>query len=276
MPELYHTKKDAKSSYDPQIGEAAKASAALADRSVKFSEDFYNQHIAPLLDAQTQQSATSAANENALFASNMADMQQQRDRYNKYGIPAEDRYYKMANEYSSADEEQKQAGLAIGDVRAANAGAASTMNRQLASLGIDPTSPAAIAARNDNLVMGAAAEAGAANRARQAAKTLGMQISADAANFGRGGTSQVLGFGGAASGNTQGALGAASTGLAGANSSAGVVQSGYGLGLKGYAQNLDAFTSRANAQTQANAQSAAGFGKLLGTAAGFALGVPGG
>lgn len=273
MLETYLTKKNSKSSYDPKVGEAAAANARIAERSMQFSEDFYNQYIAPLIIEQTAQTRDSRANENKLFDANLEDMSLNRERYKKYGIPAEDRYYKMVDEYSAPDEQEKQAGLALGDVRTAAAGQRAQLNRQLGSMGIDPTSPAAIAAATDAAVLNTAAEAGASTRARQAAKALGMQLTQDAANFGRGGQSSVLAFGQAASGNNQSAVGMGATTLGAVNQGAGVVQAGYGLGLKGYGQNLDAYTSLRQTQMQAKAQSSGGFGQLLGTAIGAYAGL---
>lgn len=263
--ERYACKKDAKGAYDPQVGAAAAANTALAERAQSFSEDYYTKYITPMLEQMTGASKDTQDNQNKLFADNLADMQTARERYQKFGIPAEEKYFKMANDYSSKEEEQRQAGLAIGDQRTAQASQQGQMNRQLASIGIDPTSPAAISAMGDMAVMGAANQAGAATRARQAAKSLGMQITSDAANFGRGGQSAVLGFGQAASGNTNAAFGTASGALAGANSGAGVAQTAQQIGLKGYGANLDAYTSLNKASMDAQAQSQAGLGNFLGT-----------
>lgn len=265
MPSSTYCGKDSKQSYDPQVGEAAKANAAIAERSMQFSEDYYNKYVAPLLEQMTAASKDTQANQNELYKQNFQDLQTARDRYTKYGIPAEDRYFNMVNDYSSADEEQKQATAAIGDVRTAAAGQRATMVRGLQAVGINPTSPAAISAASDLAVANVAAEAGAANRARQAAKGLGIQLTSDAANFGRGGQSSVLSFGQAASNNTNSALGATATGLQGVNSGASTVQNGYSLGLKGYGANLDAYTSLQSNAMQANAQADSGFGSFLGT-----------
>lgn len=265
---VWSTKKNSKGAYDPQVGEAAKANAAIADRSMQFSEQYFKDYVAPMLEEMTSSTHQAQQNENELYADNRADQQLARKRYQEYGIPAENKYYQMADEYSAPQEEQRQAGLALGDVRTAQAGQKATMQRSLAGMGIDPTSPAAIAAMGDMAVMGSAAEAGASTRARQAAKALGMQLTSDAANFGRGGQSAVLNFGQAASGNTTAGASVSGAGLSGANSGAGVVQNGYGLGLKGYGANLDAYTSLNNTSMQINAQANAGLGKFLGTAAG--------
>lgn len=266
-----YCKKDSAPSYDPQVGEAAKANAAIAERSMQFSEDYYNKYVAPLLEEMTAASKSTRANQDELFSQNMQDLQMQRDRYQKYGVPAEDRYFNAVDQYSSKEEEERQATAAIGDVRTAAAGQKAQMDRTLASRGINLTSPAAIMAQSDMAVANAAAEAGAANRARTAAKALGLQLTSDAANFGRGGQSSVLAFGQAASGNTNAALGATTTGLGAAGSGAGVVQNGYSLGLKGYGQNLSAYTSLQSSATQQNAQADAGFGNFLGTVIGAGI-----
>jgi hypothetical protein len=249
-------KKDAKGAYDPQVGEAAAANSALAERSVQFSEDYFNKYIAPAIEQMTAASADTQRNQNELYADNKADMQTQRDRYKKFGIPAEDAYYKAVQDYNEPEKAEQMARAAGGDQAAAQANQKQQVARQMAGLGIDPSSPAAISAMGDMAIMGAAASAGAVTRAREAAKMIGMQLKSDAANFGRGGQSAVLGYGG---------VGLQQGGLAGANSGAAVNQAGYGLGLKGYGANLDAYTSLNKASMEASAQSQAGLGNFLGT-----------
>jgi len=251
--------------YDPQVGAAAAKNAEIAEKSMQFSEDYFNKYMAPLINEMTAQSADTRKNENELYASNKKSMDQAQQRYEQYGIPAEDRYFKMVDEYSAPQEEERQAGLAIGDARVAQQGQRQQLNRSLAGLGIDPTSPAAMAAMSDQAVLGAATETGAANRARAAAKTLGMQLSSDAANFGRGGQSSTLAFGQAAQGNTAASAATGGAAVGSAGSGAGVVQNGYGLGLKGYGANLDAYSGMAQqAKAQAGA-AAAGIGNMLGS-----------
>lgn len=264
-------KKDAKGTYDPQVGAAADASAATAAKSEQFSEDYYNKYITPLLQTQSDLAKQANDREDKLYNANMADMQLSDQRYQQYGIPAEDNYYKMVQNYSAPQYQEQQAQAALGDNKVAQASAQGDMTRRMQSMGIDPSSPAAISALSDMAVSNAAANATAQTRARTAAQQLGMSLTSDAANFGRGGSSAVLNFGNAAQGNT--AAGAAITGsaLQGANSGASVVQTGYGLGLKGYGQNLDAYTSMNNASMQAQGQASAGLGQFLGAVGGAAI-----
>lgn len=204
-----------------------------------------------------------------------------RDRYKKYGIPAEDKYYDMVSKYSEPEEEARQAEGAIGDLRVAQQSQRGQLSRQYSSLGIDPTSPAAISAASDAAVMGTAAEAAAANRARNAARSLGMSLTSDAANFGRGGSSGILQFGGAASGNNQAGFGIANGSVAGVNAGAatplagaGIAQTGYGNAIRGYSANLDAYTGLQKSAMDANAASSAGFGRMLGGVASSFMGMP--
>lgn len=251
--------------YGPQIAAQTAANTALAERSQDFSENYYNTYVAPLMEQMTAQSKSSTSNENALFAANLDQMNVAKERYTKYGIPAEDAYYKMVQKYSEPEEENRQATAALGDVRTAAGNQRGTLSRQWSALGIDPTSPAALSAMSDSAVMNTAAEAGAANRARAAAKQLGMSLTSDAANFGRGGQSGILQFGAAASGNTQGAFGVANGAVQGSSAGASVPMAGYSQAMKGYSSNLDSLTSLQNQAAQINSQAGSGLGSLVGT-----------
>lgn len=264
-------KKGSGPGYDPQVAANAAAQTALAERTQKFTEDYYNKYITPLLDQQSKLATTADKRESDMFDMNMKQMKTADDRYQKYGIPAETAYYDMVKNYSSTDEEQKQAEGAIGDQRVAAQGQQKDQQRRMAGLGIDPTSPAYLAAMSDNAVQNSALEAAASTKARAAAKGLGMQLTQDAANFGRGGASTILGFGQAASGNTAAGLGANSAALQGANAGAGTVLAGAGVGLKAYGSNLDTYGSLQKTQMGINAQAAAGLGNFLGTVAGAAI-----
>jgi hypothetical protein len=101
MRDRYFLKKDAKGAYDPQVGAAATAQTALAQQAQQWNQDFYNQHVAPSLDAMATQTKESTDQQNQLFALNMAQTQQAADRYNTLGIPAENSYYQMVKDYSA-------------------------------------------------------------------------------------------------------------------------------------------------------------------------------
>jgi hypothetical protein len=236
-------RKAKKNAYDPQIGEAAKANTALAQQAQDWNKDYFEKYVAPAMAQLTTESQTNLDRQGKLFDIQYDQTKTAADRYKTLGIPAEDRYYKMVDEYSAPAEQEKQAAAALGDVRTAQAGQQQQMGRQLRGLGIDPSSPAALAARSDMAVQNAATEAGASTRAREAAKVLGMSLTSDAANFGRGGASGVLqaagGAGGAANAGMSGAAAAAGTAPGGAAN----VNTGFGLAGKSYGANLDAYTS---------------------------------
>lgn len=256
--------KKVKNQYDPQIGAAAAQNAAIAQQSLDFNKEYFEKYVTPLLAQQSQLATQANDRETEMFNLNKTQMQTQLDRYNKYGIPAEDAYYNMVKNYSSEEEQAKQAEYAIGDIRTGMAAQQGNITRRMTGLGIDPSSPAAQAVMADMGIQQGAMEAAAANRARDSAKAMGMQLTSDAANFGRGGTSNVLAFGQAASGNNLNGLNAVGSALQGANSGSAGMNTGFGLGLQGYGNNLSAYTSLGRTSMEASAQASTGLGNLLG------------
>jgi hypothetical protein len=264
MRDRYYSKKDAKGAFDPQVGAAAQAQTALAQHAQDWNEQFYNEQVAPVLQQMTKESEVNLGRQGELFDLNMAQAKQAADRYNTLGIPAEDAYYKMVKDYSAPDEQERQARAALGDVRTAAASQQQQMQRRFSGLGIDPTSPAALSAQSDIAVQQAATEAGAATRARDAAKTLGMQLTGDAANFGRGQASSVLGFGNAAGGAASAALSGAQGTAATAPGGAANVNAGLGLAQKAYGSNLDAYTTLNKASMDQTSAAYQGLGQAIG------------
>lgn len=264
-------KKDNKASNDPKVGEAAMLQAKTGAEAQKFSQDYYAKYVAPMIEEMTSSSRKTQSRLDDLFKVNMDQMQKATARYEKYGAPAEDRYFKMVDDYSAPEEQERQAGLALGDVRSSMASQREQMGRRMAGLGIDPTSPAAISSMADMAIAGGAMEASAKNRARGAAKALGMQLTQDSANFGRGGQSAVLNFGGAASGNATGGFGVAAGAAGGVNAGAAVPMQGYGMQMTAANNNLSAYTSLAQTDAQMQQQNQAGMGQLLGLAGSLAF-----
>lgn len=267
--ERYLVKKDQEpTQYDPQIGQAAAQNAQTAAAAQGFSQEFYEKNITPLLQQMVTSSSDTQGKLGRLYDMNYTNAQEANDRYKQFGIPAEQKYYDMVARFSEPDEQNRQAGLALGDVRTAAAGQRATMMRQLGARGINPTSPAAISTMGDMGVQNTAIEAGAMNRARLAAKTLGMQLTSDAANFGRGGASSTLAFGQAAGGNAAGSFGVAQGALGGASGAAAVPMQGYGLAMQGYSQNLNAYTQLGVEDMRQQSAADQGLGNFLGTALG--------
>ena len=268
--------KKSKGQYDPQVGAAAAANTALAERSQKWTEDFYAKFVAPAMEAMTLETANNTRRQGDLFDMNMQQAQLQDKRYRELGIPAEDRYYKMADEYSAPEEETRQANAALGDLRTAQETNRAQTMRRFQGLGIDPTSPAALAAMSDNSVNDAALEAAAATRARAAAKSLGMSLTTDAANFGRAGQSGALQFGGAAGGNASNAAQVSQAGSSSTGAGAAPMQNAFGIAQRSYGANLDAYTTLQKSSMEAaaakSAAMSAGIGKAIGMVGGAAMG----
>jgi hypothetical protein len=266
MRDRYYCKKDAKGAYDPQVGAAAAAQTALAQQAQQWNQDFYTQQVAPSLQAMTEQTKESTAQQNQLFQLNMQQTQQAADRYNTLGIPAENAYYKMVSDYSAPAYQEQQAAASLGDVRTAAATQQQAAQRQMQGLGIDPTSPAALSAQTDVAMQNAANEAAASTRARSAAQALGMSLTSDAANFGRGEASNIAQFGGAASSNASAALGGTQGTAQVAPGGAANVNAGLGLAQRAYGSNLDAYTTLNKASMDQTSAAYAGIGQALGLA----------
>lgn len=271
--EITRCKKDVKPTpYDPMIAQNAAANTALAERSVQFTEDYYTNTVAPLIAQMRAASAQETANQTKLFDLNYGQASAAAKRYDAYGVPAEKKYYDMVGQFSSKEEEGRQAQLALGDVRVGNQNADASMMRRFQSLGIDPTSPAAIAAMSSRAVNNGAAEASAMNRARNGARQLGMQLKSDAANFGRGGQSGILQFGAGAGQNSNSGFGIAAGAVNAGNAGAAVPMAGMAQGMQGYQANMNVYGGMAQSAISAQAQmTSAGIG-AIGSLAGGAMG----
>jgi len=267
------------SSYDPQVGTAAAQEAATAEQAQNFSQNYYTTTVAPLLAAETAQSQTTTADENQLFGLNMSQAQTAANQLNTYGIPAQDSYYNMVSNYSAPAQQQEQAQAALGDMKTAEASNQATLQRQQRSYGINPTSGNAMALASDASTTNTAAEAAAETRARYNAQQLGMQLTADAANFSNTGVSALASTSSTAGAAAGGALGAAATATGSGNSSASVPLAGYSLANSAYGNNLDAYSRLGAADIQASAQADSalgqGIGSLIGAAGSFASSAPG-
>jgi hypothetical protein len=230
--------------------------ANTAERAQAFTEEYFNTTMKPAVDAQMKQAASSAVRLDEMADLNIAQMKQSMDRYKQYGIPAEEAYYRAVQDYSAPAEQQRQALAAKGDIETALSGQDAQATRAVGALGGGPLDVGRMAAmRTQQLPQRALIEANAMTRARQAAQQLGMQYTADAANFGRGGQSGILAFGQAGQGNlqAQGGIGAQALGAAG--SAAGIPLAGYSAAQSAYGNIAQIYGNQANSARQAQAAS---------------------
>lgn len=260
--------------YDPQIGQSAKQMANTSAAALDWSKQYYKDVVTPLLQQQNEAAIKAQGQMGNLYDLQAQQMAQGAERYSEYGIPAENKYYQQAAAYSTPQEYERQAQLAKGDLATAQAGQNQQMMRQMGGLGIDPTSPAALAARSDMAVRNAAAEASAMNRARNAAQQLGMALTSDAANFASGkGASNIAMFGQGAQNASSGAFGTANQALNTGMQAGSGVQQGYGQALQGYGNIMGNYTSLGNTSMNAQAQQQSALMSSLGSMAGVGAGL---
>jgi Chaperone of endosialidase len=260
------------------MSSAAASASQIAAQSEAFTENYFNTVMKPAVLAQTAQAAASSAKLDTMADLNISQMQQAADRYKQYGIPAEEAYYKQVQDYSAPAEQQRQALAAKGDIETAFSGQDAQATRAVGALGGGPLDVGRMAAmRTQQLPQRALIEANAMTRARNAAQQLGMQYTADAANFGRGGQSGILAFGQGAQGNmqTQSGINTQAAGVAG--NAGGFVQNGYNSAMQGYQNVANLYGNQANSFRTAEAASSPwnAVGQLAGVGLQAAMG-PGG
>jgi hypothetical protein len=192
--------------------------------------------------------------------------------YQEKGAPLREKLYAEALTAGGAEDKEKQAALAMGDVKSQFGIQAEQTARQMKSYGIDPTSGKFQGQARTAGIMEAATSAAAATKARDAATQLGWAKKMDAAALAQGqfgnqasSTGLALQAGGQALGagqTTIGNYGALGSSMNQAN--AGAMQ-GWGqvgsLGVQKYNADVNAY----NAQQQASATSSAGLGSAIGT-----------
>lgn len=198
---------------DPQIGEAAKMQAKTGADWLDFAKSQF-------AEAQPRQDKVDALT-SEVTTQQLADMRKgsersddQWNRYNSLFKPIEDRMVSDAANYDSPEAQAKAAAEAKADVMS-NASQSQQQNaRQMASLGISPTSGRFAGVDRSTDLSTALAAAGAQNSAREGVKATGMALREGVANFGRGATStaaQQVGLstnsGNSATGNQLGAEG---------------------------------------------------------------------
>ena len=198
--------------------------------------------------------------------------------YQERGTPLRERLYTEALAAGGAADQEKQAALAMGDVKSQFGIQADQTSRQMKAYGIDPTSGKFQGQARTAGIMEAATSAAAATKARDAAMQLGWAKRMDAAALAQGqfgnqasSTGLALQAGGQALGagqTTIGNYGALGSSMNQANTGA---MQGWGqvgqLGIQKYNADVNAYS----AQQQANAAGSAGLGSGLGALAGAGI-----
>lgn len=252
---------------DPNVAVAANTQADIAQQSLDFSKDYYKNTEKPLIDQETAAAKQTMDQQQQLFGLNYADAQTASKQYNQYGLPAQTNYYDMAKNYNSSDWQEQQAQSAMGDVTNAQQVQQGNTDRNLASRGISANSGMALynMAQTNNATT--AASAAAANQARSAARSLGMSLTAGAANMGQGGAAQAATISGAASGNSIASFNAASGAVQSGQTGQAGIETAFGNAGAQYGALAGVLQQGSIANQQAAAQSNQGTGMAVGTAA---------
>ena len=257
---------------DPNVGRAALRQADIADRMQRFTERYYTETMSPLLEQMKSASEQAQAQQEQLFNLQFPQAEAQAEQYTRYGLPAQEAYYQMVQQYSEPEEYERQAQAAMADVINARQVQQANTGRMLAARGIDPTSGAAMNMQYNNDILSAASGAAAANRARDAARNMGMQLKAGAADFASGRpASNIAMFSQGAGNASNSAFDVAGNAIGAANQGAAIPLQGYTGAGNMYGQQMQTYGNLAAAQAQANAQESAGFGNFLGSALGTGL-----
>lgn len=263
-------------SYDGQVANATGQLTSNGNAAVNFGQSYYNNTLQPLLGQQNTQAKTSQTGLNNTAGVDQGIQSTQAGLANGLGVQAQTNLYNMATQYNSPEEFERQAQLAKGDVGQAEANQAMATTQRNQSMGIDPTSGAAQALSAQNQVGNVATEAQAMNNARNAARTLGMQLTQTAAGQGNQNVSNAVQAGQGATGANTGAFGVAQGNTGTAGTIGQQQQTAYQTGNQAYGQVAQDYTNLDNTSINANAQNSLGstLGSLGGMVAGAAM--PGG
>ncbi|MDS1141700.1 tail fiber domain-containing protein [Pusillimonas sp. SM2304] len=248
---------------DPAVGRASEANAQVAERSQDLAEQSWqwNKQLTEKYAPVYEQLLNSAIRESEQNAGRAQDQWQQ---YVDIFQPIENQMAAEAVNYDSPEEMARREGLAAADVGKQFDATRDSTAREMGRMGISPTSSMGQQALVDQGNTEALAKAGAVTKARNDTKLLGMSLRQDAARFGRNQTGTGLAASAAALN-----AGNAGTGIIGAQTNqgnaAGTTQGLLGTAVQGYNSSGNMALNQWQTQVNAQSQSQAGLGSLIGT-----------
>jgi hypothetical protein len=260
---------------DPNIG---LAQLELANISKEYLES-WKTDVWPTLQAQAEKQEARADEQWALDREIQLRQREIADieygRRQELFFPIEERQIAEAMEAGGEADQERQAALALGDVRSAQQRMQQDIAMQQRAYGIDPSSGRFQGMQRAVGVDASAMEAAAATRARQAAEQLGWAKRMDAlalgaGQFGNQATSTGLALAAGQQGLMAGQIpmqNAAMMGQSMGGAYGGAMQGWQSVGQLGV-QKYQADVNAYSAQQQAKGQEAMGFGQLVGTGIG--------
>lgn len=262
---------------DPQIGQAALMQAETGQQWLEFAKEQFavGNERQKGIDELTNQ-VTGAQLESMKDSNARSD--EMWNRYQTVFKPEQDRYIKEARDWDSEQRQQEVAAEAKATVMG-NAAAAQQQNqRQMASMGVSPTSGRYAGIDRANATTTALGAADAQNQARNQVRAQGLALQEGIANMGQGATStsaQQVGLGLNSGNSATGNMNAANAQWQGNNQIMGQGFSGAMQGYAGQANTLNnLYGNQLNAwgaQQQANAASSAGLMSGIGSLTGAGI-----
>lgn len=259
---------------DPNIGIAAAAQAELGKEYLAMSkEQFATQTERNVkVDALAEKVANSQlkAQEDA---SKWAT--EDRDRYKSVYQPMQDEFLKTANEWDSAERQDKLAGEAKADVMNASAAQSQARGRQMSAMGVNPTSGRYAGVERAADIGTSLAAAGAQNNSRNTVRNQAIALKSDAINMGNGLPSQASSSLGLGVGAGTSAMGTTTGAAANSRATYGIMQGGYQTGMQGYqnqastlnslyGNQLNAWSTQLAADNASSSSMMGGLGSLAG------------
>ena len=239
--------------------QSAEYSYKLAQRQQDWAEKVYNENkgVSDLVISKAL----------GMLDQQQADAARDRARYESVFQPLENQLAQDAQDYSSPERMEKEAGAAEADVAAQFAQARQTAQDRLEGFGVDPSQTRAGALDLGTRVAEGAAQASAGNQARTQTENIGRALRSEAINVGRGYPGQIAG---AMAGAGQSGNQAANTGLA--TTASGAQTMGTGMGWQGQGNNaigqwgniLNTGFSNSMDAYNADQKSSSGWGSALG------------
>lgn len=170
---------------DPAIGQAALKEAQLGEDWLNFSREQFG--VAN--ERQTEQDKiANEVTQNQLAASKQAQQwaTEDRNRYNDTFKPLEDQFIDKAQNWDSAERQGKLAAEAKADVLNNASQQRQSAERNMASMGVNPTSGRFAGVERSGENSTALAAAGAENTSRNQVRNQALSLQADAVNMGKG------------------------------------------------------------------------------------------
>lgn len=243
--------------------ESAEVAKELGNRQLDFTERQYEE-LKPLFERITGMQMQAAQQQ--------MDMAQNVYEYQKMYRPVERELVRRAQEFNTEAYREGLARQAKADTERAFANQDQAHQRQMLSMGIDPSSGRFDASKRIQDTQQAALQANAMNQTRQQARDKGNALLAGAAGLGRGMSPALAAYSGAMNaGNSAGqnAMAPGNQYMAGLQAGAGTIQSGQALQMRGLGSILNTQGSIYQADQQANAALWQGIGGAAGTAFGL-------